>query len=206
MRFLVAIMLALPLFLSGCSATESPPPPAPAALAQVAAADGAAADGAAAAGAVAGGTYRLGPGDRVRITVFGEDDLSGEFTVDDGGAVGLALIGNVAAAGRTVGEFQAAVATGYRDGYLRDPRVSVEVLNYRPFFIVGEVKAGGEYAYKAGLTVQDAVAIAGGYTYRANTRVVYVRHAAQDDEQRYELSGRIEVSPGDIIRVPERFF
>jgi polysaccharide export outer membrane protein len=192
MRALLFLLMMVPLLLSGCSSTEEPVAPA-APVAAVAAVANA-------------GTYTLGPGDRLRINVFGEDDLSGEFAVDDGGAVGLALVGSVSAAGRTVAEFEQAVTAAYSDGYLRDPRVSVEVLNYRPYFIVGEVKAGGEYQYKAGLTVQDAVAIAGGYSYRANTRYVYIRHAEQDDEARYELSQRVEVAPGDIIRVPERFF
>jgi polysaccharide export outer membrane protein len=190
MRFVVGLLLAIPLLLSACSGVEAPAPPP-----QVVAAAASSAD-----------AYRLDSGDRVRVSVFGEADLSGEFTVDEGGAVGLPLVGNVMAAGNTAAEFQEAVTAAYRDGYLRDPRVSVEVLNYRPYFLVGEVKGGGQYPYKASLTVQDAVAIAGGYTYRANTHVVYIRHAGQDDETRYDLSELVEVSPGDIIRVPERFF
>jgi polysaccharide biosynthesis/export protein len=93
-----------------------------------------------------------------------------------------------------------------RDGYLRDPRVSIQVLTHRPFFILGEVRSGGEYPYRTGLSIQDAVAMAGGYTYRANQRIVYVRHAGEDAERAYDLSQRVPVLPGDNIRVPERFF
>ena len=150
--------------------------------------------------------YRLGTGDKVRVIVFGEDELSGEFFVDDAGMVGLPLIGDVRAAGATVTEFEGRVVERFKDGYLRDPKVAIEVLNYRPFFILGEVKQGGEYPYKAGLTVQDAVAMAGGYTYRANTRSVLIRRAGRDREERYSLAQRVLINPGDNLRVPERFF
>jgi protein involved in polysaccharide export with SLBB domain len=97
------------------------------------------------AGQASVGTYTLGAGDKVRIIVFGEDDLSGEFVVDDSGAIGMPLIGDVEAKGLSVTEFENKVITSLKSGYLRDPKVSVEVLNYRPFFILGEVRAGGEY-------------------------------------------------------------
>ena len=93
-----------------------------------------------------------------------------------------------------------------RNGYLNDPKVSVQVLNYRPFFITGEVQKTGEFPYKAGLTVQDAIGVAGGYTYRANTGRVYIRRAGAAQEVAVDLTQRINVNPGDSIRVPERFF
>jgi polysaccharide export outer membrane protein len=93
-----------------------------------------------------------------------------------------------------------------KNGYLNDPKVSVEVLNYRPFFITGEVKNGGEYPYKAGLTVQDAVGVAGGYTYRAETATAYLRRAGEDREIKVSLDSRVPINPGDSIRIPERFF
>jgi polysaccharide export outer membrane protein len=138
--------------------------------------------------------------------VFGEDDLSGEFLVGDDGRVDMPLIGAVQAQGQTVTEFQNAVVARYSAGYLKDPKISVSVLNYRPFFIQGEVGKGGEYPYKAGLTVQDAVAIAGGYTYRANTDKAFVRRAGADREVEVELNQRVAINPGDIVRIPERFF
>lgn len=150
--------------------------------------------------------YKLGAGDKMRIIVFGEPDLSGEFFVDDAGSVDLPLIGDVEAGGATVSEFEQKVVTRFSDGYLRDPKISIEVLNYRPFFIIGEVKSGGEYPYKGGLTVQDAVAIAGGYSYRANERVAFIRRANSDQETRVELSQRVPIFPGDNVRIPERFF
>jgi polysaccharide export outer membrane protein len=150
--------------------------------------------------------YRLGAGDKMRIIVFGEPDLSGEFFVDDAGSVDLPLIGDVPAGGATVSEFEQKVVARFSDGYLRDPKVSIEVLNYRPFFIIGEVKNGGEYPYKGGLTVQDAVAIAGGYSYRANERAAFIRRANSDQEIKVDLSQRVPIFPGDNVRIPERFF
>ena len=158
------------------------------------------------ANAPGGREYRLGSGDKVRVIVFGEQDLSGEFVVGDSGSVGLPLIGPVKAQGATVPEFQERIVNRLRDGYLNDPRVSVEVLNYRPFFITGEVRNGGEYPYKASLTVQDAVGMAGGYSYRAETSYAYLRRAGEDREIKVSLQARVAVNPGDSIRIPERFF
>ena len=138
--------------------------------------------------------------------VFGEQELSGEFVVGDGGSIDLPLVGGVKAQGATVTEFQERVVSQLKNGYLKDPKVSVEVLNYRPFFITGEVKNGGEYPYKAGLTVQDAVAIAGGYSYRAETSLAYIRRAETDKEVKVSLSSRVQINPGDNIRIAERFF
>lgn len=150
--------------------------------------------------------YQLGAGDKVKVNVYGEADLSGEFLVGDNGRIDLPLIGAVQARGQTVTQFQNAVVARYSGGYLKDPKVSVSVLNYRPFFIQGEVGKGGEYPYKAGLTIQNAVAIAGGYTYRANTGKAFVRRAGQDQEVEVQTNQRVAINPGDIIRVPERFF
>ena len=152
------------------------------------------------------GGYRLGPGDKMRVIVFGEPELSGEFFVDDAGTVDLPLIGNVAANGQTVPDFEKLVVEQFSNGYLRDPKISIEVLNYRPFFIIGEVKRGGEYPYKSGLTVQDAVAIAGGYSYRANPNAAFIRRAGSDAENKVSLSQRVPIFPGDNVRIPERFF
>lgn len=150
--------------------------------------------------------YRLGAGDKLSVNVFGENELSGEFLVGDDGRVDLPLIGAVQAQGQSVTEFQNAVVSRYSAGYLKDPKISVSVLNYRPFFIQGEVGKGGEYPFKAGLTVQDAVAIAGGYTYRANTDKAFIRRAGADREVEVLLAQRVALNPGDIVRIPERFF
>lgn len=150
--------------------------------------------------------YRLGSGDRLRVIVFGEDTLSGEYTVDGSGAVSLPLIGEVAADGRTLREFQRAVEASLREGYLNDPRVSAEVLNFRPYYILGEVGSPGEYPFTSGLTVINAVATAGGFSYRANTRRVFIKRAGSDREVEYPLTVNTPVQPGDTIRIGERFF
>lgn len=150
--------------------------------------------------------YRLGGGDRVRVIVFNEPDLSGEFEVDNSGNVALPLIGNTQAQGLTLREFEDEVAAALRDGYLKDPRVSIEVLNFRPFYIIGEVQNGGEYAFVPEMTVLNAVALAGGYTYRADERRVFITKAGESQEVEHRVEQGIKVLPGDVIRVPERFF
>jgi protein involved in polysaccharide export with SLBB domain len=150
--------------------------------------------------------YRLGAGDKLRFIVYGEDDLSGEFDVDASGDVSLPLIGEVHAGGRTLRDLEVVVADKLKDGYLTDPRVNIDVLNYRPYYIVGEVEEPGEFPYSAGMTVLNAVAVAGGYTYRADTDRVYVARPNQGGELEYPADQSLRVSPGDIIRVPERFF
>lgn len=150
--------------------------------------------------------YVLGPGDKVRVLVFGEATLSGEFIVAGSGRVSFPLIGEVAAAGLTVQKFRTEVDHQLRQGYLREPRVSVEVLTYRPFYILGEVNKPGEYPYTSGLNVLNAVATAGGFTYRAQTKRVLIRRAKEAAEQPYPLAADTRVSPGDTIRVPERLF
>jgi len=150
--------------------------------------------------------YKLGTGDRVRVIVFNEEDLSGEFEVDSTGSLALPLIGNVSARGLTLREFETSIADALRDGYLKDPRVSVEVLNFRPFYIIGEVENGGEYDFVPEMTVLNAVALAGGYTYRADDRRVFVTKAGTNSEVEHRMDTAIKVLPGDIIRVPERFF
>ena len=151
-------------------------------------------------------SYRLGAGDQVRIIVFGEEDLSGEFFVDGSGMVSLPLIGEAPAAGKTLAEFRTELEARLSDGYLNDPRVSAEVLNYRPFYILGEVEESGEYPYTDGLTVMNAVARAGGFTYRANTRVVFIKRANTEAEVEVPLTAIVRVMPGDTIRIAERFF
>lgn len=150
--------------------------------------------------------YRLGTGDKLKITVYGEEDLSGEFLVDGSGQVQIPLVGQVKAATLTIHEFVAEVVKALQEGYLKDPKVSVEVLNYRPFYIIGEVNKPGEYPFESGLNVLGAIALAGGYTYRANDNEVYVRRAGHDNEEEVPASANTKVYPGDIIRVKERLF
>jgi len=151
--------------------------------------------------------YRLGAGDKVRIIVFGEDSLTGEYLVPGGaGKISFPLVGDINAGGLTVGQLETELESALRDGFLKQPRVSIEVLEYRPFFILGEVMKPGEYPYTNGLTVLNAVATANGFTYRADTRKVYIRRADAAQEQQYQLTTSTPVEPGDTIRIGERFF
>jgi polysaccharide export outer membrane protein len=154
----------------------------------------------------AGGDYVLGTGDEVRLTVYGEDDLSGQYTVGSTGVVALPLVGNVDAAGHTVGQFEAAVRAKLVEGYIKDPRVSAQVVNYRPFFILGEVAKPGSYPYVNGMTVLSAVATAGGYTYRADHGDIRVIRASDPSKTEQDVEQNGAVMPGDIVRVTERFF
>jgi len=151
--------------------------------------------------------YRLGAGDKVRIIVFGEDALTGEYLVPGGtGKIAFPLVGDITAGGLTVGQLETEIENALKDGFLKEPRVSIEVLEYRPFFILGEVMKPGEYPYTNGLTVLNAVATANGFTYRADTHKVYIRRANSTAEQQYQLSTSTPVEPGDTIRIGERFF
>ncbi|MGH1421772.1 MAG: polysaccharide biosynthesis/export family protein [Hyphomonas sp.] len=150
--------------------------------------------------------YALGTGDRLRINVFGEDDLSGEFVIDNTGTISLPLIGEVKATGLSTSQLQVSIADALADGYLLEPRVSAEVINFRPFYILGEVRTPGEYPYSANLTVQNAVAAAGGFDYRADKRVVFIKNAESSTEVKYILDANTLVQPGDTIRIDERTF
>ena len=150
--------------------------------------------------------YRLGSGDKIRLTVFGEPDLSGNFVVSGDGKVSLPLIGEIGAAGSTTSELQDSIATALKAGYLQNPRVNVEVMNFRPYYIMGEVNKPGQYDFSNGMTVERAVATASGYTYRADHKKVYIKHANQDREETVSAGSQVLVAPGDTIRVPERYF
>jgi len=149
--------------------------------------------------------YRLGAGDQLRITVFNEAELTGQYVVGSQGTIAYPLVGSVEAAGLTIGEFSLRLQDALGE-FIRAPNVSVEVANYRPFFILGEVQRPGTYPYSASLTVLNAVATAGGFTYRANRGRVFVRHANEAEERSYPLTIATPVLPGDTIRIGERLF
>lgn len=149
-----------------------------------------------------GSDYQLGTGDRVKVTVFGHTDLSGEFEIDGTGHISMPLIKNVEAANGTSRDLEQRITDLLSPDYLRNPQVSVEVLTYRPFYILGEIKQPGSYPYVNGMTVWNAVALAGGFTYRARTGYVVMRRNGQ--EQRVDLDSPVQ--PGDVIEVAERFF
>ena len=150
--------------------------------------------------------YRLDAGDRIRVTVFGQDDLTNSYAVDESGKFTFPLIGAVPARGRTVEQLEADLAARLRQGYLRYPDISIEIDTYRPVFVTGQVGSAGQYAYQPGLTVQQAVAMAGGFSVRANrTNVDATREI--DGEV---LTARVPISdpvlPGDVIHVRQRLF
>jgi polysaccharide biosynthesis/export protein VpsN len=150
--------------------------------------------------------YTLGAGDKLRITVHESPDLTGEFYVGGSGDVSMPLIGEVHAGGLTVRQLADAIAAKLTPDYLKNPRVSIEVLNFRPFDIIGEVNKPGSYPYRPGMTILNAVAMAGGFTYRANKDDLYIKRAKDPDGHEVEATQETTVLPGDIIRVKERFF
>lgn len=148
---------------------------------------------------------QVGPGDKIRLTVFGEADLSGEFEVDNTGSLALPLVGDIQVRGLTPRGVERKVAQILEGGYLNNPRVNVEVLNFRPFFILGEVNKPGSYPYANEMNVINAVALGGGYTTRAKTGKVIVRRAATPEKEEW-IGEDALVYPGDVLRVGERFF
>lgn len=150
--------------------------------------------------------YRLDSGDTLRVVVFEQASLSNTYQVDGGGRISMPLIGPVQARGRTTQELENAIAAALRDGYLRDPSVSVQVETYRPFFILGEVAAPGQYPYVAGMTAETAVAIAGGFTPRAVKAHARVTRRVNGRMVETRVPITFPVSPGDTIHIAERWF
>ncbi len=150
--------------------------------------------------------YYLGPGDKVKINVFNNPDISGEAVLDSGGDIAMPLLGQVGAQNLTVTQLQTKITDLLNKQYLVDPKVSVEVLNYRPFFILGEVGRPGSYPYIAGVTVRQAVAIGGGYTRRARTSSVSIVRQSPLGEERIEALAETPVLPGDTVEVGRRLF
>lgn len=150
--------------------------------------------------------YRLDSGDSLRITVFEQADLTNTYAIDQAGYVAFPLIGSVSARGRTVQELESQIAVKLRKGYLRDPDVSIQVDQHRSFFIMGEVNSAGQYSYVPGMNAQNAIAIAGGYTARANQANVDITRKVNGEV----MTGRVTISDpilaGDTIYVRERLF
>lgn len=150
--------------------------------------------------------YRLNAGDKIKVNVFNEETLSGEFSVGSEGTVSLPLIGEVVAKDKSPQQLASEVQARLADGYLREPKVSVEVSAYRPFFILGEVEAPGQYPYASGMTVLNAIATAQGFTPRAERKVAFIRRAGASSEVAMKLTPDLRVYPGDTIRLGERYF
>jgi protein involved in polysaccharide export with SLBB domain len=155
----------------------------------------------------AGVATHLRAGDRIKINVYGEEALTGEYDVSPSGYVTMPLIGAIRAAGRTQAELGRDIAGRYRSGgLLQDPKVTVAVVQFRPFYVLGEAASPGEYPFRSGLTVHAAVAMAGGFTYRASKSFVLIRHTGDEVWKEYPLTEPVVIAPGDLIRVPERYF
>jgi polysaccharide biosynthesis/export protein len=150
--------------------------------------------------------YTLANGDRLRVLVFGQESLSNSYTVDGAGQISMPLIGPVGAFGQTTRSLESAIAAKLRAGFLREPKVSVEVELYRPFFILGEVTTSGQYPFVNGMSVQTAVAIAGGFQPRADKHLADITRSINGEV----VTGRVPldtpVRPGDTITIRERFF
>jgi polysaccharide export outer membrane protein len=149
---------------------------------------------------------RFQGGEKIHITVYNEPTLSGDYDVDQNGMVSLPLAGTVRAVGLTQPQFEQELAKKFRSEYLRDPKVTVTILQYRPVYLVGEVEKQGEYPYKPGLNVLTALAMAGGGTYRANRNYVLIQHIGDKGMKEYPQTSSTLVLPGDLIRIPERYF
>ncbi len=152
------------------------------------------------------GPYLLASGDRLRIIVFGQDNLSNIYAVDGSGRISMPLIGTVDAQGRTTQQLEKAVEARLRAGYLREPRVSVEVDTYRPFFVLGEVTNSGQFPFVSGMTVQTAVAIAGGFTPRGNRSTAEITRAYEGRLVTAVVPITYPLQPGDTVVIKERWF
>jgi len=152
------------------------------------------------------GPYRLASGDRLRIIVFGQDNLSNIYAVDGSGRIAMPLINTVEAQGRTTQQLAQAIEAKLRGGYLREPKVSVEVETYRPFFVLGEVTNSGQFPYVNGMTVQTAVAIAGGFTARGQRNSAEVTRQIEGQTVTATVPITYPVQPGDTITIKERWF
>jgi protein involved in polysaccharide export with SLBB domain len=150
--------------------------------------------------------YKLGSGDEVKVTVYGEPDLSGAFVVDGQGAISMSLIGQVEVVNLSLTDTSRLLENKLKEGWLKEPKVSTELVKGRPYYILGEVNRPGEFPFVSGLTVMNAIASAGDFTYRADRGRVLIKSSDSPNEREVELTPTTTVRPGDTIRIRERFF
>ena len=162
----------------------------------------------ASAAAGPGDEYALSAGDKLHVIIFGEETLTGDYVITSAGNLTFPLVGNLPASGKTVEQLQTVLARSLADGYINNPRVSIQVVSFRPFYILGEVNHPGEFPVSTGLTLEQAVAAAGGYTYRANTRRAFLKRANDTSERLLDLRKGDQpiIHAGDTIRIGERHF
>jgi polysaccharide export outer membrane protein len=192
-RLAGGLAMAVALALVGCT---TPPPTAQPATAEELQAMAVAATT----------TPPLQRGDKLRITVYGEDKITGDYEVDPGGNVTLPLAGTVHAGGMTREAFQRELTQKLRSQYLKEPKVTIDVIAFRPIYVMGEVEHPGEYPFRGGLNIVTATALAGGVTYRGSRTNVLIQHPNESAPRQYPLEPTVPVFPGDIIHVPERIF
>lgn len=154
----------------------------------------------------AGPSLKLQAGEKIRLTVYGEASLSGDYQIDPSGVLSLPLAGPVKAAGLTQTQLKQEITQKLKSEFLKNPRVTISVIEFRPFYIIGEVEKPGSYPYSSGLNALSAIAIAGGTTYRASKSAILVQHPGESGLREYQLTGSVPILPGDIIRVPARYF
>jgi polysaccharide export outer membrane protein len=150
--------------------------------------------------------YKLDAGDKLRVVVYGQEGLTNTYAIDAGGSITMPLIGQVRARGRTPAALAADISAKLRHGYIREPSVAVEIESYRPFFILGEVAAPGQYPYVPNMTVESAIAIAGGFSPRAKRDMVTLTHTNASGAMRYVVPLGTSLGPGDTVQVGERWF
>jgi len=147
------------------------------------------------------------PGEAIKVTVYGEEALTGAYTVNPAGDIAMPLVGTINAAGRTRTELEREIARRYKTGkFLEEPEVTVDIVSYLPIYVLGETQRPGAYPYTSGLNVLTAVTLAGGFTYRASKTSFLLEHAGETVWQEYPLSASVTIAPGDLIRIPERYF
>lgn len=152
------------------------------------------------------GPYILGPGDKVRVKVYEDANVTGEYEVNSDGFISVPLVGQVKAAGLTTRKLEQTLMSRMKGDIVKDPKVNVEMATYAPFYVHGEVKKAGVYPFQPGLTLTDAIATAGGLTYRANENLIFLQRANSPEAVPMPLLGTVRVFPGDNIRVAERYF
>lgn len=152
------------------------------------------------------GPYRLGAGDRIRLQVFGQEELSQDYLVSDSGTITVPLIGSVEAEGHSLRGLEREIAGQLRNGILVDPNVTAEIVAYRPFYILGETKAPGQYPYVPRMTVLTAVSMSGGFTFRADEDQVSITRFVDGRMAEFRADPLDYVAPGDVINVYERYF
>jgi polysaccharide biosynthesis/export protein len=150
--------------------------------------------------------YHLDAGDKLRVVVYGQEGLTNTYAIDAGGSITMPLIGSVPARGRTAAGLAAEISAKLRRGFIREPSVAVEIEAYRPFFILGEVAAPGQYPYVPNMTAETAVAIAGGFSPRARRDRVTLTHSDASGTSRFVVPPGSPIGPGDTVLVGERWF